>query len=428
MSGETIDNPAKFADAISSSRVVPGDTLLLKPGTYTGDWIVNVSGMPSAPITIQPITKGTVVIDGSIQTNLPYVTIRDIEIKYSGWVNRISDANPDKPGVILNAQGCKLINCYVHDVFQGVSAFESSPNAIVYGNVIQNVGWDSVKGRGHAIYLQNIGGTKLIKRNIIHPGYSNYGIHAYWEEGHLYNGQFVENVHQGCIFLIGGGSGATGALVDSNHIRGSYGYFGYTNLNNVDLVCTDNYFTGTEHSPWVSGWASVTVTGNKVYSDFASENPRILRVAGDTVVWNNNDYKLSAALPFYDENNGSPLSFADWKTMMGLDADSTFSTDLPTTNEVVLIDNEYDAGRMTVIIYNWEGLESVAVTLTGLANGDYRAHNTQNYSADYFDFTLAGEAVNFPMTGHSVAVPTQDTAARTETTFPAFGCFVVETK
>lgn len=425
MSGETIDNPAKFGEALASQRVIPGDTILLKPGTYKGNWLVSVGGTVSAPITIKPVTPGTVVIDGSIQTNLPYVTLQDLEIKYSGWVDRVSDSNPDTPGVTLNAQGCKVINCYIHDVFQGVSAFESAPGAEIYGCVIQNCGWDSVKGRGHGIYLQNQGNEKLVKHNLLHPGYSNYGIHAYYENGHLDNVTFDGNIHQGCIFLAGGhNTGAQGVVVKNNHVRGGYAYLGYTNPANVDIQILNNYFTQTQHSPWVYGWASAVVTGNKIYSDFASENPRVYRPGEDEVTWNNNAYGLSAANPFYFENNASVLTFAQWQAL-GFDLESTFSPSLPTTNDVILLPNTYNANRITVVNYNWQGLEVVSVNLGDLAFGNYRAHNSQDFAQDYFDFTYTGTSVDFPMTGHTVAVPTRGTA-RAETTFPTFGAFVLE--
>jgi len=61
--------------ALSSPNVIPGDTIYLHGGTYTGNFTCSVSGTEALPITVQAYPGETVIIDGGLTVTGDYVTV-----------------------------------------------------------------------------------------------------------------------------------------------------------------------------------------------------------------------------------------------------------------------------------------------------------------------------------------------------------------
>jgi hypothetical protein len=118
----------KTALAGGNGKILPGHTLYLRGGTYTGLFTSTLTGNSASPIVVRSFPGEWAVVDGApftndtqvaLQVNGGYTWYRDFEVKNS---------NPDRPEVFpyrpaaLNVYGnnTKFINMVVHDGGQGI--------------------------------------------------------------------------------------------------------------------------------------------------------------------------------------------------------------------------------------------------------------------------------------------------------------------
>ncbi|HLE92945.1 MAG TPA: hypothetical protein VI753_17470 [Anaerolineales bacterium] len=244
MSGLTIDNPIALNDVIASSRVIPGDRLILRGGTYAGDFLVTLAGTKDKPIQIIPYPGEHPIIDGSLTIDGRYTEWLDLEIFYSGWKNRDEvplGVNPGH-GVNMRGPGNKMTGCILHDTGLNGSWVENSDGGF-FECLIYNCGWlSSDRGHGHAIYTQNAAPTQYHHNNIMWGQYG-YGFHAYTENSNINFYDIRKNIcfrNQGKQFHLGGGGGRRAyiCVVDENvFLEGAGSAF----LKGNDITLTNNY-------------------------------------------------------------------------------------------------------------------------------------------------------------------------------------------
>jgi len=380
-----ITDPMTLQEALSSGRIVAGCVIYLRGGIYSGDFSTSLNGTFDNLITIQPYQNEKPIIDGSLLLNGSYLRIKNVEIKYTGWTTRLSaieGSNPtDMPqnSLTVNTIGVELVNCIIHDLL-GYDLWKPAINAKMYGCLVYNIGWNSIlgtRGHGHSIYTQNETGRKLIKRNIFCNSFG-YGWHAYTENEHIDNFDFIENTSfgSGKNYIGGKTPCLIGGLVDSN---------------------------------------TSTIDKNMFY-----QNGLQLGYGGHDVI----DFTLT--------NNYAPSGIS-------IDAGSTFiinsgnTTSAPESGKRVFVtDNEYQSDRAQVTIYNWDNDDSVEVdltTITGLSVGDSIIfHCAENYHDCTQTLTLDTNkkvVVDMRAVSHTVATAIGHDYTP-PTTFPTFGCFVVK--
>lgn len=76
MAGLEIGDPVTLAQVLASNNIFPGDTIRLRAGTYSGNWLANIGGTLAAPVKIMPYNGEAVKIDGTwLFGNLPAVRL-----------------------------------------------------------------------------------------------------------------------------------------------------------------------------------------------------------------------------------------------------------------------------------------------------------------------------------------------------------------
>lgn len=337
----TAADPLDLATALSASGPVrPGDRVELAAGRYVGRFEATVSGAPGAPIVFAAAPGARVTIDGSngtgeeaLRLSGSWLEVHGLEIAQSG-TDRARYTN----GVVIFGANTRLVNCVIHDTAQGVSFWSSAIDSELYGNIIYNNGFEGPdRGHGHAIYTQNATGTKRIANNIIFFGYG-FGIHAYTEGGSIQGYDIVDNVwfragasrpgsssvgtSDGC--LVGGQQPVARARLERNEsFAPSLGarslQLGWGSaVMNEDVTLIDNYFVGRVGV--YGSWRSGTIHGNTFHSEIIGIHP-----------------------PTYPDN--------------------TYRDAMPTGTRVVVRTNAYDAGRVDLVVYDWDARGSVSIDL-----------------------------------------------------------------
>jgi len=364
-------NPLSFDDFVSGWIIKPGHTVWLRGGTYSGDITLNLNGEADNLILVKAYPGETPILDGKLTVNGSYCRFQNIVIRYSGWLTRNGPTGLPNKQFDINAPGIEFVNCVIHDV-ESSGFWTTATDAKFYGNVVYNIGWyDGSKGRAHSLYTQNATGRKLIKHNIMFNSFG-WGIHAYTESGAIDNFDIIENTlfNAGAAcgkaydnILIGGGVSATGIVMNGNMTYG--GRNGYLDFgtNGVTMEASNNYFP----EGWDIDYTTFTV----------------------------------------NENN-----------TVGTVGNTSF-----------LYANEYDANRANLTIYNEAQADSVTVDVSAVYDpGDVlTVRNVQDYWEDTQELTVseAGTiAVDMRASERTVSAPVGWDAPAT--TFPTFGCFVVE--
>ncbi|MBI3951336.1 MAG: right-handed parallel beta-helix repeat-containing protein [Acidobacteria bacterium] len=262
--------------ARGASVLMPGDTLIVKGGTYTEELFRKVPSGTSwtTPVTIKANPGETVIIRPPAGANrvfhfedyvrdvpdkyimiegliLDGINIRYDCIKITGGANhiRIKDCeimNAPGNGVIISGAGCddnEIIGCKIHD--NGRST------------------------RDHGIYVKTE--NNLIEGCEIHHN-SGYGVHVYNETSRQANCNTIKNCRvynqaseAGILLASGEANAAQNNLVWSNHTNGIKVNYGATN----SLISDNTIYDHRSYGVYV---VSNTCTGTLVRKNFVANS------------------------------------------------------------------------------------------------------------------------------------------------------------
>lgn len=429
------------------TSVTAGDTIYLMEGIYRGHYISKLTGTSAKPMIVMPYNQGKVIIDGNTGVSETTLTINGSHTYFQAFHVTNSDKKRNFlnnnvlicSGIDVFGSNIKLINLYVYDnIGNGIGFWSSAIDSEIYGCFIFHNGYqDSSRGHGHGIYTQNSSGTKQIRDNIIFSGFQ-YGVHAYTEGGSITGFNIEGNIcfNNGVLqksgelksnVLVGGLQAANRITIKDNHLLHPFSKtaktleLGYGAVNETASV-TGNVLYGGNVTAKINKWKNITFTGNTVLSYGLFMELIVDGIDYKAYPWNNNRYFGNSASTF------SGLTFANWKSTTGFDAQSTLTNSLPTQNEIFVRPNAYQKGRATIVVYNWQNLSSVQVDLSAVLtkNSSYSIYDAQNINGSAIATgTYTGQKINLPMTLTSVAVPNGDVPNKSVHTDKDFGLFVV---
>ena len=388
----TIGNPWSLAKALSQPATVrPGDTIWLRGGTYDGTFYASLNGSATAPIKVRQYPGERATIDGG---NSNFANILEVAGSYTYyWGFEIMSSDPnhssaqsgsaptdlgigDGVAIVQNSTtgaGLKFINLVIHDTAGGFGLWQQAYGAEIYGCLIYNNGWTAPdRGHGHGIYVQNQTSAKRIANNVIFSNYS-HGIHAYSTVANLNNIDIEGNT----IFnngmpdyarniLVGGSSVAQNPSISNNVL-----YYPDASGENLNVG----------YDPSGMGAANPVITGNTIVMG----NERFSSLNTNVTMTGNSFY--SSAVPS--------------ATMSGYPS-NTYSSSTPTTSQVFVSPNQYEAGRANITILNWAGSSSVSVSLSGIVapGASYEVRDAQDFfGAPVRSGVFGGGSISLPAYG-----------------------------
>jgi hypothetical protein len=218
------------------SALAPGQTGCLRAGTYgdTSTWErIAADGLPAGRITITSSPGQTATIVGWVDVEASYTTVENLRIDGSNtlYASHPSGVNcADDVSQPLTIGGHDDILQDV-DYFQSISSLRGNgigigfggdgegDNTIVRYNKIHDVG--SCKDYDHIIYLSH-GNDVQIYDNWMWNDSHGWGVQLYPAptNAHVYN-NVIDAAGSG--FVIGGGPGVAGNMIDNNVIINSTG-------------------------------------------------------------------------------------------------------------------------------------------------------------------------------------------------------------
>lgn len=384
MSGSgTQNDPWDLGTALG--QLAPDDTLHLfdtgaLKSSFDGVFTFSSGGSVDRPIRVRPVGDSP-KINGGVIASGGYVYFYNLEIYWDGWTTRESAEEGSSPtdidktkALVVTGAKIKFINCIIHDLSE-VGWWDASIDSDFYGCVIYNVGWKGTdRGHGHAIYTQNLSGRKKIRHCILFNCFG-YNLHIYGSDGRMSYYDIEENVffNAGILgdgtsapwygVMIGAGSVASGnRLIRNMTYNNVKGFYSFGQGGN-HYEAIDNYFP--------DGW------------DITSAS--------------------------FDINSGNYTGPA-------------------VGNQSFIHQNDYITSRANLVIYNQAQADTIEVDVSAIyPNGtQVQARNVQDYFNDIQTLTVADGniTVNMQAANRTVAAPVAWTAPAT--TFPTFGCFVLQ--
>lgn len=396
----TLASPASLAAALSV-----GGAIYMLGGTYAGNLV------STQPCHLQPYSGAHPVLDGSLVIQGAGSIVEGLEIMSNAWATRQSAYPDDVPidmtmrdGITVAAASCTIRNCFIHDCREGIYAGSDAANLAIEGNWLLNNGWlSSVRGSGHALYLQNndLAHPKVVSGNVIGPQYG-YGLHCYGSsDAHLNGFDLSGNVHL-WHGLLGGNAAVSGAVVDGDLFFADL-QLGYNMVQNADVSITNCLIAAqSTYALLVYYWTSALIQANRIATD---ANFIIDQAGVAAASWQANAY-------YHDSVYSQPfgMTWAQWQAS-GRDAGGSFAQGVPpdriTTGAVI-------GGRRIVTVENWSNQASVSAPIAGTYT------NALNPAQSV---TLAQGAA-LTMTGWTVATPIAGTGPLASWD-SRFGCFLV---
>jgi hypothetical protein len=457
-----IDTPWDLVTALqgAAGAIQPGDTVWLRGGTYTGKFVVSVSGTPGGRVTFRAYPGERVTLDDP--TLAPD---NDDQFLVNGswlvfWGIEFTNSNPGRleagtsldyrpTNVVNNGDHNRYVNLVIHDGGVGFYNYANRFDVELAGSVIYNIGWQADdRGHGHGVYVRSDVGPVVVRDNVIFNQFG-VGIHAYTDSGPeglrgitlegnvaFNNGSIAREASEN--ILLGG----RGAAAREDTLRANMTYFspglaeivaiGITNIKvgygatvGEDVWVGGNYASGGNPALDVRDWKTATVTGNVIQGTAGAVRLLDLTLLG--YAWGGNTHYRDPAAPAWNYDS-IPLPFSAWRAVTGLGATDQATTDLPSNPRVFVRRNPYEPKRGMIVVYNWGQSGSVPVDLSGvLASGDrYVIRSVQDlFGAPVTSGTYGGGTVSVPMGGVTPVRPIGGAQRNAPTTGPGFDVFVV---
>ncbi len=233
--------------ALASS--MPGDTLQLQDGLYSGPVIIEQS--------INLIGKSNTVIDGSlmgrvITVSAPDVVIRNIRVQNSGI-----DLSVEDSGIFVTAEGDKALieNNKLQENLIGIY-LKGPENTIVRNNVITGRNDLRINERGNGVHIWNSPGS-IIENNKIQ--YGRDGIFVTTSNNNIFHNNQFRDLRFAIHYMYTNHSEISGNSSIDNHV-------GYALMYSSYLKVSDNTSRGDRDRGILFNFTNYSdIKGNNVF-------------------------------------------------------------------------------------------------------------------------------------------------------------------
>lgn len=429
----TYSNPwgILFAVTNTNPHLVAGDTVVLKSGgtwtctesnaTFASGPVLEFrkSGSPSSKITYRAESLWGFSFDGGLMFEIASnVVIRDCRIFYSAATNRWKLVRGTFPsGIEEMTEGNEFLHNLIENTYHGFGSWKTTRGKNISGNVIRFQGmFDYVDytgaDRGGGAYMQNADNSSeaLISGNISYFNLTT-GMGASGNTD-IWGFKFINNIMaittQGGVWYQQDDYGSQGLQVLSNYMWQcnsciKLGYIGqgpHTNAVILGNECVDYGYP----IYMVDGWTNCTVSNN-VFVNLTNRYTFFLERSGETDAYlashhiDNNEYWTTntggiGAGPFLVEETST--SFADWKTTVLGDSNSTFAYAFPTTVQSYCFRPTSDSNFVHAAVFNWPTNETASIDLSPYfqSGNTLSIYDAQEIPTAYSNLTYSGGAIN----------------------------------
>lgn len=427
--------PCGLQAALSTSYP-PGSTIYLRAGVYRGHYAS--PGIGPVTITNYPGETAQLVHDGGAGNLLTISGSQQswISLDFSG---RAPAVNPPWALLTVSGDGHRFLADLIHDGPVGQFAGEAATNLTVTGCLFFYNG--TQKDLEHALYIQNLTGTKTITNNLFfHNG--GMGVQAYGSAGHVNGITLAGNVFVQDGAMLGSrsrnayfssGQPMSALSVTGNMFWDSPGQASTAIVfdgTGTTATITGNYVGGGSQCLFLHGFSAATVSGNTCLPR-NTDDAFVDVVPSGTWTFASNTYAVPGPNPARWRFKSGLQTFAQWKAASGFDASSSYSEQAPAANVLFVQPIPGVPGRGHLIGYNWTKAAALSFDLSSILTvGDsFEIAFYQNpLGPPVLSGVYGGGSVSLPTSGLTVAAPVAfPGSVAPSLTAPEFVAFVVKT-
>lgn len=337
-----IDNPLKTLKNAIYHYMKPGDTLIIRAGTYRERIDIYGNGSPTAWYTIKNYPNETVTLyadgddtemgNGLVFHNSSYWNISGLNItNYTG------------SGVWLNGEGGDNVN---HINLSNLNIYG------INGPQTGNNGTEGIFADGNASYC-TIENSKIHDISLPanrsdrdHGIYIGYGVkHIIIDGNEIYN-----NIGSGIQFY-GEPNGGSYCTISNNKIYNNHAY-GLTIFTNAqhNFIYRNSFYGNKNYDVRLEENSNSNVLKNNVFGSINSEYNVVMMNSSDNNTFNNNCYAKTNGLVIYAHNTS--MDFNTWQKNYFQDLGGNKLTTISRTNDVLNVQNEEISKRLEFNNFN----------------------------------------------------------------------------
>jgi hypothetical protein len=436
MNAGHIEDPMTLEEALTSGRIMPGQTVYLRGGTYqlAAALTWTLSGTAELPIIVRPYQNEVVVID--IGAHDFYITgsfcnIYDLRVFSSNASGRVSvEYSTDPTDIYLGefaVQGTvNLYGCVIHDV-RNFSWSHLAAGGTLADCIIYNVGWQGPDNNhwGHALYTQNTSaaGEKRLRQCLFAQSYGQLGVRGSAAAG-LYRYRLSEVVGLHLQLWFGGydTDHHDCAIADGVFLRAAPRL---ERGNAAGAMAWTESFLDLADNFRITDMQGFVFTGNTIVANTPTMLITVpdggsVGMMDDNAYYKNDQRRMNGVLQ---------ESLAAWQQATGLETTSTYSASYPAARQWAFscTHSLQKIGMLAFADYTEPAAVTFDVTALGLVQGaTYRLRSGYDYLGDVSEFVYDGSgSLEISLTGRTAAIPHGAEAALV-TVHPTVGAWVIE--
>ena len=262
--------------------LLPGQTVLVRAGTYREALVWRRTGATNAPVTLAAYPGEAPVLDGEHVRRPLTITYAGAHFRIRGFTI-VRDCCTSGGAIDVYGQNVEIVDNEMRDGRgKGVYFSSQSRNVHVVGNWVHHNGTAGGE-QDHGLYVQGV--DHLVANNVIHDQFDGFGIQIYPGASRV----FVVNntvTHNGQSGIVVGGSSIAHDITIRNNIIAFNHFYGVanrgcpTNLDNVQVQ--NNLIYG---NPSGAAQTLLCLPTSLIVSDNIHEDPLFVN-AGDAIVRN----------------------------------------------------------------------------------------------------------------------------------------------
>lgn len=248
LAAEWVVEPRAGAIAGTLSRAADGDTLLLRPGTYTETVVLD------RPVTLDG--GGAAILDGDGAGTVVTITGDDVTVKGLTVIGSGSDHEEIDSGIKMTktASNPQVLNNRVLGNLYGID-IHGAKDALVAGNHVEGRQDRHMNARGNGIYLWNAPGA-VVEDNTVRWGRD--GIFVNSSKNNTFRNNTFRDLRFAVHYMYADNSEVSGNVSIGNHL-------GYAVMFSTRVKVTDNVsINDRDHGVMLNYANKSIITGNVI--------------------------------------------------------------------------------------------------------------------------------------------------------------------
>ncbi len=272
--------PATAASGSIASMIekaVPGSTIVVPPGTYVGQVVID------KPLTL--VGEGSPVIEGGGAGDVVRIAADGVSLRGFVIQGSAREVSEEPTGIRVEGHGSVIEDNRLQDVLYGITLREGG-NHTVRGNTVTSITEFASDRRGHGIYLLATTGN-VIRDNVVE--HVKDGVFVIHSDGNTIGDNLISDARYGIHYMYSDNNSLTRNVVKDSAAGATIMYSRDVRLDGNELAA--NRSVGSGYGMLLKDVDNVEITGNLIHHnrlgikmEGAPQSPLAFVTLGDNLI------------------------------------------------------------------------------------------------------------------------------------------------